>query len=30
VLQEALPETRIKTVISTGIGDMLGFPKSAW
>jgi long-chain acyl-CoA synthetase len=28
VLQEALPETRIKHVIVTSIGDMLAFPKS--
>jgi len=29
VLQEALPETRIRHVIVTSVGDMLGFPKSA-
>jgi long-chain acyl-CoA synthetase len=28
VLQEVLPETGIKRVITTALGDMLGFPKS--
>lgn len=28
LLQEILPETDIKTVVVTGVGDMLGFPKS--
>jgi long-chain acyl-CoA synthetase len=28
VLEEALPETKIKHVIITNIGDLLGFPKS--
>jgi long-chain acyl-CoA synthetase len=29
VLQETLPRTALKKVIVTGLGDMLGFPKSA-
>jgi long-chain acyl-CoA synthetase len=29
VLAEVLPETKVKQVIVTGVGDMLGFPKSA-
>ncbi len=28
VLQEVLPETSVKTVITTQLGDLLGFPKS--
>jgi len=28
LLQEILPETDIQTVVVTGVGDMLGFPKS--
>ena len=28
-VQEVLPDTQVKQVITTGLGDMLGFPKSA-
>jgi len=28
VLQEALPKTQVKHVVVTGLGDLLGFPKS--
>jgi long-chain acyl-CoA synthetase len=28
ILQEVLPRTKVKNVIVTGIGDLLGFPKS--
>ena len=27
-LQEALPKTKIKNILTTGIGDLLGFPKA--
>ncbi len=29
VVQDALPKSRVKQVVVTGIGDLLGFPKSA-
>jgi len=29
VLQEVLPETKVRTVVTTGIGDALAFPKGA-
>jgi long-chain acyl-CoA synthetase len=29
ILQQVLPNTGVKTVIVTGVGDLLGFPKSA-
>jgi len=29
VVQEVLPETKVRTVVTTALGDMLGFPKAA-
>ncbi|MEN1940512.1 long-chain fatty acid--CoA ligase [Luteimonas sp. MJ246] len=29
VVQKVLPDTKVETVITTGLGDMLGFPKGA-
>ena len=28
-LEQALPRTRVRTVVTTGLGDLLGFPRSA-